>query len=151
MSGPSDRRLALDILQLVHWRGQAAPASCRHLRADEGLARWLDALGPADDGISDAYAASWDGLRLHVRRAAIKMGVLEAEAVRRLIPSWRAQGLLLAAVEVAAERELRAANTSGEADAGGAIDSHSLGDQEAWVGPSEAELAADDGFGGWGP
>ncbi|CAA7621808.1 hypothetical protein [Magnetospirillum sp. SS-4] len=72
---------------------------------------------------------------------------------RRLIPSWRAQGMLLAAVAVAAEpeRERRAAEAAGEAGEGGAIESVPTGDDEAWVGPSDDDLAAAEAFGGWGP
>lgn len=143
MTAPTDRRLALDILQLMTWWGRGHAASCRRLRADDGLRRWLEAIGPADDGINDAYAAAWDGLRLHIRRESHRLRVMEAEAVRRLIPQWREQGRLLAAVEVAAERERRA-----EAE-DGSIDSAVLGDDEAWVGPDDAaDLDDITGFGG---
>lgn len=131
----SDRRLALDIMSLLSNAGRAPPAACRRLRADEGLRRFLNAVGPADDGLHDEYKMSWDGLKRHVRKQAQAMRVMEPETVRRLLPAWRAQGLLLAAVCSAAASE-----RAGEADEAAEFD----GTEE----PVDGGFGA--GFGGFG-
>lgn len=97
MSTPSERRLALDIMSLIRNAGRAPGASCRRLRADEGLRRWLYALGPADE-------PEWDDLRRHVRLESHRLRCDEITAVRLLLPTWRAQGMLLGAVRTAVRR-----------------------------------------------
>lgn len=92
------RRLALDIMSLVRNAGRATPSGCRRLRADEGLRRWLQALGPAD-------VPDWDDLRRHIRSESHRLGLPEIDAVRELIPTWRAQGMLLGAVQQCVQRQ----------------------------------------------
>lgn len=95
MNTPSERRLALDITSLVRNGGRASGAlcraSCRRLWADDGLRPWLDAIDPTDE-------EAWDSLRRHIRGESHRLRLPEIDAVRQLLPTWRAQGVLLGAV-----------------------------------------------------
>lgn len=99
MTQPTELRLALDVASLMRNAGRGPSSGCQRLRRDGELRCFLSACGPAD-------SLAWDALRLHVRRRSRQgIGFSEVDAIRQLLPEWRAQGRLLRLVRTARERK----------------------------------------------
>lgn len=123
----TEKRLALDVMALVRNKGRAMHSACRRLHADEDLGVYLQTIGPAADGMTDEYDQAWDDFKQYVRSQSHKVGLPEIDAVRSLLPLWRSQGRLLAAVRAATKDAEARPGDDGEGEAAAHSDATDAG------------------------
>lgn len=136
----TDRRLALDVMAIIRNQGQARTATHQRLHADQGLSVFIETIGPAADGMNDDYDTMWHDFRQHVRHESRRLRLPEVDAVRTLLPLWRSQGRLLAAVRSAVKEAEAKAGDEGEGEAA----AHSGADEQ---GIEDDEDGGGTGFG----